>query len=84
MAILKTESKEVVLAEGDSLIEAAKGLGVPFGCHSGLCGICRIEVEEGINNLSPKTEEELILGCTGNVRQACQCKILQGTVKIHF
>ncbi len=84
MAILKTEEKQVQVQDGDSINDASKELGVPFGCHSGLCGTCRIEVVEGMENLTPKTPEEINLGCGGNARQACQCKILNGEVKIQL
>jgi len=84
MALQRSEKNQIAVPDGEPMLEYAKELGVSFGCHSGLCGTCRIEVLEGMENLSPKTEEEIILECTGNQRQACQCKILQGTVKIHF
>ena len=83
MAILKTNEKQVEVPDGSSIIEAAKELGVPFGCHSGLCGTCHIEVEEGMENLSPQTREEIDLGVEGNARQACQCQIKSGTVTIN-
>ncbi|HIH13599.1 TPA: 2Fe-2S iron-sulfur cluster binding domain-containing protein, partial [Candidatus Woesearchaeota archaeon] len=53
MAILKTAEKQVELADGSPILDAAKELGVPFGCHSGICGTCHIEVEEGMENLAP-------------------------------
>ncbi|MBI2668867.1 (2Fe-2S)-binding protein [Candidatus Woesearchaeota archaeon] len=82
MAILRTNDKQVEVGDNSSIIDAAKELDVPFGCHSGLCGTCRIEVLEGMENLSEKTPEENDLGCEGKERQACQCQIKNGIVTI--
>ncbi len=84
MALLRTVNTEISVRDGDPILEPARELGVPFSCHSGTCGTCRIEVVEGMEHLSPKTAEEEMLGCVGNQRQACQCRILSGTVTIQF
>jgi len=84
VAILKTAEKQVELADGSPILDAAKELGVPFGCHSGICGTCHIEVEEGMENLAPKTLEEMDLGCQGQDWQACQVVIDEGTVTIRY
>ncbi len=52
-----------------------------FGCRAGSCATCLIEVTQGIENLSPHTnEEEVLLSilADGNpkARLACQCKVL--------
>ena len=54
--------------------------GLVFGCRSGACGICAIEVLEGGENLSPRGEsEEMFLEFLGHqqasVRLACQCRL---------
>ena len=85
MAMIKTDSKSVQVKDGDQIIEACKELGLPFGCHSGLCGTCEMEVVEGAENLSELTDEERMLGHVDKKhRQACQCRILKGVVKIKF
>ena len=85
MAIIKTDQKEIALADGDSIIDACKELGLLFSCHSGTCGTCRMEVVEGAENLTDLTEEEKMLGHADKKhRQACQCRILKGVVKIRF
>lgn len=59
---------------------------LPFGCRMGSCGTCRCIIEEGMENLNPKTdeEEELFEQLThvgGQERLGCQLKIY-GNVKI--
>lgn len=83
MAILQLGEKQVEVKDGEPIIDAAKGLSVLFGCEHGICGTCRIEVLEGMENISDKTLQEINLGCEGNARQACQCIIKQGTVIIN-
>ncbi|MBS3127689.1 (2Fe-2S)-binding protein [Candidatus Woesearchaeota archaeon] len=83
MAILKTEHKQIEVKENESLIEACMDLGVPFGCQSGLCGTCRTEVLEGMENLNPRNDKELDMGIEGNERLMCQSRIVKnGIVKI--
>ncbi|MEM9002910.1 MAG: 2Fe-2S iron-sulfur cluster-binding protein [Cyanobacteria bacterium P01_F01_bin.86] len=54
--------------------------GILLGCRDAACGVCLIEVLEGVQDLSPITEGEEILiealaeGIPG-ARLACQCKI---------
>ena len=78
-------TEEVEILDGAPIKEACEELGVPFACEEGVCGTCVIEVEQGMENLSPFTqEEEDFLGQMGCERLACQCKIRSGTVKIKF
>ncbi|AFZ58474.1 (2Fe-2S)-binding protein [Anabaena cylindrica FACHB-243] len=51
-----------------------------FGCRSGVCGTCLIEVVSGIENLSPIMEKEQILldilaPKNPLIRVACQCVV---------
>jgi len=83
MATLIANDKEIEVPDGSPIKDACKELGVPFSCEDGDCGTCMIEVEEGMENLSEKTEEEKAMGIiNGNYRLACQCKIKKGKVKI--
>ena len=84
MAILQTTTKKLELPDGSHIMLAAEELGVPFGCREGHCMTCHIDVVEGMENLSPKTREEIDLGCEGTGRQACQCRILGGSVTIQI
>jgi ferredoxin len=83
--IFTTTDEEAVVENGANIHEACEDAGVPFACTEGICGTCVIEVEEGMDNLSPYTqEEEDFLGEMGSERLACQCKLKQGTIKISF
>ena len=84
MAKLEIDGKVMQVKDGDGIMKACQAEGVPFGCHHGACGICEIEVVEGMENLSPINEEEKLLGITKPFRLACQCKITHGLVKIKF
>lgn len=76
---------EVLIEDGEPIKGACEEAGVPFACEEGVCGTCVIEVEEGMENLSPFTEEEGdFLGESDSERLACQCRIERLTVKIKF
>lgn len=83
--IFKNSGDEVLLEEGAPIQEACEEAGVPFACTEGVCGTCVIEIVDGMENLSPYTEEEKdFLGTEGCERLACQCKIAKNSVTISF
>ncbi len=82
--LLTKDGKEVELEEGSDIREACEKLGVEFGCSSGICGTCMIDVVEGEENLSELTEREKALNRDKKHRLACQCKIKSGNVDIGF
>ncbi len=83
--IFESMGEERELEDGAPIAASCEEAGVPFACTEGICGTCVIEVKEGMDNLTPFTQEELdFLGEPGNERLACQCKIRSGTVKINF
>ncbi len=83
MAILKTDQEEIELQDRSRIKDVAEELGIPFGCRSGICGTCKIEVLEGEENLDDLNEQEQAMGDRDRThRLACQCSILKGTVKI--
>ena len=84
MATVKINEKEIEVSNGEQIKEACMDLGVPFGCEEGFCGTCRIKVVEGYENLSEITPREKDLFVEGNERQACQCRIKSGAVRIVF
>jgi len=85
MAKLIINEEESQIVDGESIKDCCMEMGIPFGCEEGVCGTCIVEVEEGMENLSPYAEEEAdFLGDMGCERLACQCKILKGTVKIRY
>ena len=84
MAVLKVNSSSIEVKDGDRLLKPAQELGVPFGCTAGICGTCIVNVEEGMENLSERTQEEIDMELEQGQRLMCQCKINQGEVKISF
>ena len=77
------EEKEV--EDGEPIASACEEAGVPFACTEGVCGTCVIEVVQGMENLSPPTQEEKdFLGESPHERLACQCKLRSGLIKIKF
>lgn len=84
MAKIKTNEQEMELPDGAEIRETCRELGVPFGCESGLCGTCEIEVVHGEENLAPLNEAEEIMCLEKGHRLACQCRILQGEIKIRY
>ena len=79
--IIKDDQK-VELAENQPIKEACEQLGVLFGCTQGYCGTCMIDIEEGEENLSALTPEEVMMERDKMHRLACQTKIVKGIVKI--
>lgn len=83
--IFGASGEERELPDGSGIAEVCEEEGVPFACTEGVCGTCVIEVEEGMENLSPFTQEEKdFLGDQGCERLACQCKLMGGSVRIQF
>lgn len=84
MAELKTNSRTMEIKDGASLKDALIELGVPFGCESGICGTCIIDVTEGASHLSDVTEEEVFMELEEGQRLGCQCKIKKELVRINW
>lgn len=83
--IFENTQEEVDLPDESPIAEACEQAGVPFACTEGVCGTCVVEVEEGMENLSPFNDAEAdFLGELERERLACQCKIKCGTVKLKF
>jgi len=82
MAILKSDTKEIILDDNSPVMNAAEELGVTFGCRQGFCGTCKTKILEGMENLEPKNDQENSLDMEPDERSMCQCKIKSGTVKI--
>jgi len=86
------ENKEIIVAQGANLREKAVAnsidiytlTGKLMNCGGyGQCGTCIVEVVEGIENLSPKTDFELrkLKKKPENFRLACQT-IVNGPIKV--
>lgn len=81
-AILLLGDDKAELEAGAKIMDSAEQLGVPFGCRAGVCGTCKITIEEGMENLEPLTDKEKKMNLDSNQRLACQTVIKGGTVKI--
>lgn len=84
MAKLIINDQEVVIEDGEKIVDAIEEAGVPIGCSNGVCGTCEIEVTSGMENLSELNDEERDLGMEGSKRLGCQCTISGGTVTITY
>ena len=83
MAKIQLGDKMVELPDGERIREACEELAVPFGCRSGFCGTCKIEIIEGAEHLAELTQEEQEMGNRNRThRLACQAKIISNQVKI--
>jgi adenylate cyclase len=80
---------EAECAPGESLFEVARRLGVPVATAcvgNATCGLCRLKVVAGGENLSPINDAER--KHLGNVyfitrqRLSCQARVLDGTVAV--
>lgn len=86
------DNKEAVVAQGSNLREKALEIGVDLytlkgkltNCGGyGQCGTCIVEIVEGMENLSPKTEFEQrkLKRKPENYRLACQT-LVNGPIKV--
>ena len=86
------ENKEVIAADGANLrlkamqnnIDIYKFIGKMTNCGGGgNCGTCIVEIVEGIENLSPRTDAEkrILKKKPENYRLACQT-VVNGAVKV--
>ena len=73
----EVDQKEVTLFD----LYRAEDLPLVFGCRIGICGVCKIRVTEGLENVSKKNKAEKEFTEKNNERLACQC-IIRGDVKI--
>ncbi|MGB5918993.1 2Fe-2S iron-sulfur cluster-binding protein [Arcobacter sp.] len=71
----------------------ASGSALPFGCRDGECGTCVVEIEQGMEFISPINEKEVKVikeNCVGTAtektRLSCQMKIVKpnGVVRIKY
>ena len=86
------EGKEIVIAQGANLREKAvqnqidiytlKGKMMNCGGY-GQCGMCKVEIVEGLDNLSPRTdfENRKLAKKPANYRLACQT-LVNGEVSV--
>ena len=87
------ESKEAIVMDGVNLrikalennIDIYKFVAKLTNCSGyGQCGTCVVEIVDGIENLSPKTEveEKKLKNKPNSYRLACQTLVNQGNVSV--
>ena len=84
MAKVIAEGKTIEVKDGENIKPACEDIGVPFGCEDGICGVCRIEVTKGSENLSEVTEAERNFDCNETNRLACQCVLKKGVLEFKY
>ncbi len=83
MAILKTDTQQIPVKDGDKIIPACEQLKIPFGCKDGSCGTCLLKIIQGMENLSPLAPaEQAEIPLAQDQRLACQCRLMKGTVHV--
>ncbi|MAF51279.1 MAG: ferredoxin [Nanoarchaeota archaeon] len=82
MAKVEVDGKSLEVKDGEHIKDAIEELGVIIACADGTCGVCRVKIEEGMENLNEINEAEKGMECEEGERLGCQCKILKGEVKV--
>lgn len=82
MAEVHFDGKSEKIKDGEMIQKSCEKMGIPFSCKDGTCGVCMIEVKEGMENLSSINNKEKDLGVSAPYRLACQCKIKKGKVSV--
>lgn len=82
MPTITYKEQRIELPPNTPLRGTCVDLGIPIGCGSGMCGTCLVDVVEGEENLSKKTEGEEAMGVPEGKRLGCQCTILEGDVVV--
>lgn len=83
----KSDNKEVEVPDGSQMVQVAEdnGASIAFSCKAGVCVSCLSNINKGMENLGPKTENEKAtlegFGAKENQRLACQV-VINGDVEI--
>ena len=87
---VNSDIEEMEIGENLSPSEVMNSENSPvlFGCRTGICGTCLINVVEGYESLSPPDEEEkevleIVAPNYPHARLACQINI-KGEIKIEY
>jgi uncharacterized 2Fe-2S/4Fe-4S cluster protein (DUF4445 family) len=85
MAIIAHDNQTLELVSGKTVFDYADDLKVqvPTSCgRAGICHECVVEIKQGMEALSPRSEAELFL--RGSYRLACQACIENPDIDVHF
>lgn len=78
---LPADKLELEVPVGGNFREAVQAGGgtILFGCEQGVCGTCLVNVEEGMENIDVKNEQEQqtleTFAAEPNQRLTCQCQM---------
>jgi|WetSurSiteA1Bulk_404760.scaffolds.fasta_scaffold00532_11 adenylate cyclase len=82
------DGKKVRTGENGTILETALGAGIPIAhiCQgNGRCSTCRIQVVEGLEHISPRTQAEQAIAdhmsFAPDIRLACQTRV-NGNIKV--
>tara|TARA_Y100000310_G_scaffold236626_1_gene239851 strand:- start:310 stop:597 length:288 start_codon:yes stop_codon:yes gene_type:complete len=72
--VISVDEQTKTVKQNEKFISEAEDLGITFGCTDGICGTCIVEVDEGMECLGEKNQEEKDMALEDNQRLVCQCK----------
>ena len=84
----KSDAKTVDAPDGTPLVQIAEdnGASIAFSCKAGVCVSCLVNVNKGMDSLTPPTDNEKAtlegFGAKPNQRLACQATVQKGEVEI--
>lgn len=84
MPQLSMDDRFVEIPADSPIMREAEELGIFFGCQDGNCGVCEVEVVEGMENLNERTDKEKEFSLPENHRLMCQCRLKKGVVKVRM
>lgn len=67
---------------GENTRDDFESLGINFDCQDGICGICKVKVLEGMENINSKTQAEEDFPLEDGERLSCQCHEIKGDIVI--
>ncbi|GAB7386373.1 2Fe-2S iron-sulfur cluster-binding protein [Bacillaceae bacterium] len=89
ITFLTNDNKQIEVPEGSNLLRTSMRYegGIPFKCGGGLCGTCKVKIEEGLENVDKiKKHEQKHLSeekLNEGYRLACQT-FITGDVKVSW
>ena len=67
---IENDGSEIEIRDGSNLMKACSEAGVPFGCMTGRCGVCRVRILKGAQNLDqPLDANKEILPCITCIKE---------------
>lgn len=83
MPKLTHKGKSVEIAGGEKLFPYFDKVGIVYGCHSGNCGKCIVEIKSGGGSLNERQDAEEAFGLSQSERLLCQCVMGDSDVEVY-